>query len=67
MIIIGEKINGTCKKVAEAIKARNSDSIRALVVEQTEAGRAYPDINAGTAPGREPEDMVRLIENAQAV
>ena len=67
MIIIGEKINGTRKKVAEAIKARNSDFIRALAVEQTKAGSTYLDINAGTAPGREPEDMVWLIENAQAV
>ena len=67
MIIIGEKINGTRKKVAEAIKAHNSDFIRALAVEQTKAGSTYLDINAGTAPGREPEDMVWLIENVQTV
>ena len=67
MIIIGEKINGTRKKVAEAIRERNSDYIRALAVEQTLAGSAYLDINAGTAPNREPEDMVWLIGNVQSV
>ncbi|MCF8130118.1 MAG: dihydropteroate synthase [Deltaproteobacteria bacterium] len=66
MIIIGEKINGTRKKVAEAIKGRDSDFIRALAVEQTKAGSTYLDVNAGTAPSREPEDMVWLIENVQA-
>ena len=67
MIVIGEKINGTRKKVAEAIRERNSDFIRQLAVEQTLAGSTYLDINAGTAPNREPEDMVWLIDNVQAV
>jgi 5-methyltetrahydrofolate corrinoid/iron sulfur protein methyltransferase len=66
MIIIGEKINGTRRNVAAAIKERNSDLIRRLAVEQTEAGSTYLDINAGTAPSREPEDMIWLVENVQA-
>lgn len=67
MIIIGEKINGTRKAVKKAIKNRDSDFIRQLTQEQTSAGCAYLDINAGTPPGQEPEDMVWLIKNVQAV
>jgi len=66
MIIIGEKINGTRKAVANAIRERDSDFIRRLAVEQTEAGAAYLDVNAGTPPRQEPDDLVWLIENAQA-
>ncbi len=67
MIIIGEKINGTRKKVGEAIKDRNSEFIKQLASAQTDAGSAYLDINAGTAPAREPDDLVWLIETVQAV
>ena len=66
MVIIGEKINGTRKKVAQAIRERNSDFIKTLAVSQAEAGSTYLDINAGTAPNREPEDMVWLVETVQA-
>lgn len=67
MIIIGEKINGTRKSVKKAIKERDGDFIQQLAKEQTAAGSSYLDINAGTPPRQEPEDMVWLIENAQAV
>jgi cobalamin-dependent methionine synthase I len=67
MIIIGEKINGTRKAVGTAIKEREADTIKRLAEEQTQAGSAYLDINAGTPPSREPDDMVWLIENVQAV
>ncbi|MDR2945719.1 MAG: methyltetrahydrofolate cobalamin methyltransferase [Candidatus Adiutrix sp.] len=61
MIIIGEKINGTRKKVGEAILARDADFIRDLARKQVEAGANYLDVNAGTTPSREPEDMVWLV------
>ncbi|MDR1487756.1 MAG: dihydropteroate synthase [Deltaproteobacteria bacterium] len=62
MIIIGEKINGTRKKVAEAISSGNEDFIKELAVNQFKAGAAYLDVNAGTLPAREAQDMVWLIE-----
>ena len=62
MIIIGEKINGTRKKVAEAIAGRDEALIRELAAGQFKAGAAYLDVNAGTLPAREPEDLVWLIE-----
>ncbi|MBN2029871.1 dihydropteroate synthase [bacterium] len=67
MKIIGEKINGTRKKVAEAIADRNVEYIQNLAVKQVEAGSTWLDVNAGTHPGREPEDLIWLIENIQAV
>jgi 5-methyltetrahydrofolate--homocysteine methyltransferase len=62
MIIIGEKINGTRKRVAEAIKNRNEEYIKELAINQFKAGAGYLDVNAGTLPAREPEDLVWLIE-----
>lgn len=66
MIIIGEKINGTRKSVAEAIRNRDAEFIRELARVQAEAGSAYLDVNAGTPPERESEDMVWLVETIQA-
>jgi 5-methyltetrahydrofolate--homocysteine methyltransferase len=65
MEIIGEKINGTRKRVAQAIAHRDADFIRDLARRQTEAGAAWLDINAGTHPEQEPDDLVWLIENVQ--
>jgi 5-methyltetrahydrofolate corrinoid/iron sulfur protein methyltransferase len=65
MIIIGEKINGTRKQVAQAIQNRDAHFIRDLATRQFESGASYLDINAGTLPQREPEDMVWLVEVVQ--
>jgi cobalamin-dependent methionine synthase I len=67
MQIIGEKINGTRKRVANAIKERDADAIRDLAVRQAEAGATWLDVNAGTHPDQEPDDLIWLIENIQAV
>lgn len=65
MIIIGEKINGTRKAVAQAIRSRDAAFIRELAGSQADAGAAYLDVNAGTAPDREPDDMVWLLKTVQ--
>jgi 5-methyltetrahydrofolate corrinoid/iron sulfur protein methyltransferase len=65
MIIIGEKINGTRKQVAQAIQNRDANFIRDSATRQFESGAAYLDINAGTLPRSEPEDMVWLVEVVQ--
>jgi len=67
MIIIGEKINGTRKAVNTAIRDRNADFIKQLAIDQGKAGSDYLDVNAGTAPSREPDDMAWLVENIQDV
>ena len=65
MILIGEKINGTRKAVAEALRNRDAAFIIDLAQKQVAAGAAYLDVNAGTTPDREPEDLVWLVELAQ--
>ncbi len=67
MKIIGEKINGTRKSVAKAIAERNADYIKNLAIKQEEAGSSWLDVNAGTHPDREPDDLVWLIETIQSV
>jgi cobalamin-dependent methionine synthase I len=67
MIIIGEKINGTRKKVGAAIAGKDADIIRSLAQDQVDAGVAYLDVNAGTAHENEPDDLVWLIETVQEI
>lgn len=67
MLIIGEKINGTLKKTAAAIAARDAAYIQNLACRQVEAGADYVDVNAGTASGQEPDDLTWLIDSVQAV
>ncbi len=65
MQIIGEKINGTRKRVNEAILSRDAEFIRRLAGEQLDAGVDLLDVNAGTSPEREADDLVWLVETVQ--
>lgn len=67
MKIIGEKINGTRKRVAQAIAERDAVFIQDLACRQAEAGCDWLDVNAGTHPQQEPDDLVWLVETIQAV
>jgi 5-methyltetrahydrofolate--homocysteine methyltransferase len=67
MIIIGEKINGTQENVAHAIQERDSSVIQNLAKDQEEAGADYLDVNAGTNPEKEIEDLKWLIGAIQKV
>jgi 5-methyltetrahydrofolate corrinoid/iron sulfur protein methyltransferase len=67
MKIIAEKINGTRKRVGQAIAERDAAFIQELALKQTNAGADWLDVNAGTHPSREPEDLIWLIDNVQAV
>jgi 5-methyltetrahydrofolate--homocysteine methyltransferase len=67
MRIIGEKINGTRKRVAQAIAERDAAFIGDLARRQTEAGAAWLDVNAGTMPSQEPDDLLWLIDTIQNV
>lgn len=66
MEIIGEKINGTRQRVAKAIAERDADFIQELARQQAEAGSTWLDVNAGTHPNQEADDLIWLIENVQA-
>jgi 5-methyltetrahydrofolate--homocysteine methyltransferase len=65
--IIAEKINGTRKTVGAAVVARDQAFIEELATRQAAAGATWIDVNAGTSPEREPEDMVWLVKVVQGV
>lgn len=67
MIIIGEKINATRKRIAEAILSRDREAIKEQIENQDNAGAHYIDLNAGTGSGdeqQEIDDMCWLIDIA---
>lgn len=66
MIIVGERINGTSRRIREAVEGRNADLIQTEGRLQAEAGAHYLDANTGTHPEREPADMGWLVETIQA-
>jgi len=65
--IIGEKINGTRRRVAQAIEGRDAAFIQDLAVRQVEAGSDWLDVNTGTYPDREADDLIWLVQTIQAV
>ncbi len=65
MLIIGEKLNGTLKKTAAAIAARDVHFVHDMARKQVEAGANYLDVNAGTGSGNEMDDLVWLVETVQ--
>jgi 5-methyltetrahydrofolate--homocysteine methyltransferase len=67
MQIIGEKINGTRKRVAQAIAERDAEYIANLAQAQSAAGASWLDLNAGTHPSQEANDLLWLIDTVQAV
>lgn len=66
MIIIGEKINTSRKRIAEAVASRDAAVIAAVAREQAEAGAHYIDVNAGTFVDRETEYLGWLVKTVQA-
>ncbi len=67
MFIIGEKINGTRTQVNRAILERDAGFVQTLARNQVEAGADALDVNAGTTPDREPEDLLWLVKTVQEV
>ena len=67
MLIIGEKLNGTLKKTGAAIAAQDVAFVQDLAQRQVAAGADFIDVNAGTAPEREPDDLIWLVDSIQAV
>ena len=65
MMIVGEKINGTRSRVAQAIVGRDSEFIIDLAKSQIAGGVDFLDVNAGTSPDRETEDLLWLVRTVQ--
>ena len=66
MLIVGEKINTSRKKISEAVEKRDADYIRQVAREQVEAGADYIDVNAGTFVEKETECLCWLVETVQS-
>jgi len=67
MLIVGEKLNSSIKRVAEAIEARDAATIQDLARRQSEAGADYLDVNAAVRVTQELDDLTWLIQTVQAV
>jgi len=65
MIVVGERINGTRKRVHKAVIERDAAHIEQEAKLQAEAGADYIDVNAGTTPDREPEDSSGFVKTVQ--
>jgi len=66
MLIIGELINCTCKKVGEAARKRDTEFFQDLARKQAAAGAHMLDVNAGL-PGQEVELLSWLVDLVQGV
>ncbi len=66
MIIVGEKINTSRNKIAEAVTNRDVAFIVQTARDQAEAGANFIDVNAGTFLDKETESLCWLVETVQA-
>lgn len=64
-IIVGERINGTRSRIAKTLKDRDADRIRREARKQASAGATHIDVNAGTSPATELDDLLWLVEVVQ--
>ncbi len=67
MIVVGELINASRKKIGEAITNQDADFIKKIASDQHAAGAHYIDVNAGIFVEEEPEYIKWLVENVQQV
>jgi 5-methyltetrahydrofolate--homocysteine methyltransferase len=66
MIVVGEKINSTRKKIKEALDGKRIDILMDEVRGQLSCGVEYIDINTAAGIWRERDDLMWLLENIQA-
>jgi cobalamin-dependent methionine synthase I len=65
MILVGELINSSRKRIAEAIESQDEKTIQKIAAEQTEAGAHYIDVNAGAFVDQEEECLKWLVRTVQ--
>jgi cobalamin-dependent methionine synthase I len=66
MLVIGELINCTRRRIGEAAAARDATAIQEVARRQAEAGARVLDLNGGL-PGREVETLCWLVDVVQEV
>lgn len=65
MLIVGENINTSRKRIAEAVEQQDSEFIVQVAKNQADAGAHFIDVNAGTFVDRETEFLCWLVEIVQ--
>ena len=65
MLVVGERINSSRKRIREAVRARDGEFIATEAKKQVEAGADYVDVNAGTSVAHEVDDIKWLVETVQ--
>ena len=65
MLLVGELINTSRKKIAGAVERRDVKYIQRVAVRQYESGAGYIDVNCGTLLEREVEVLPWLVEVVQ--
>jgi 5-methyltetrahydrofolate--homocysteine methyltransferase len=66
-LVVAEKLNGTLRDAAAAIANRDRGYVQDMALRQAGAGADFLDLNAGTAPANEPDDLAWLVETVQEV
>ena len=66
MIIVGELINASRKKIGQAITDQDDTYIKEMAADQFAAGADYIDVNAGIFVDEEAEYLKWLVENVQS-
>ncbi len=67
MIIIGERINSSRKRIARAIEEKDAGFLQKEAIMQVEAGADYVDVNAGAFAQKEAEYLEWLVKIVQQV
>ena len=65
MLIVGERINTSRKRIRRAVEARDVEFIQKEARLQVEAGATMVDVNAGTSVKTEVDDLKWLVEVVQ--
>jgi 5-methyltetrahydrofolate--homocysteine methyltransferase len=66
MIIVGERINTSNKRIARAVEERDAAFIAKVARKQARAAADYIDVNAGTFLEREADCLCWMVETVQA-
>jgi 5-methyltetrahydrofolate corrinoid/iron sulfur protein methyltransferase len=65
MLVIGEKVNVMSKTIGPAMKERDPEPVRRMVIHQVEGGADVLDINLGPATKGGPEMMTWVVQTVQ--
>jgi 5-methyltetrahydrofolate--homocysteine methyltransferase len=65
MLVVGERVNTSRKKIDEAVEKRDADFIEADVKAQVDGGAQIIDVNAGSRLNSELDDLNWLIDVVQ--